>query len=227
MPEATSGTERTGSSGPHDGRDRLSLIGEGWGRFARDLLCVPEIDNSPSAVVNIVDAVLAAVLCMFAVRGYVKGLFREVFALLGLSVGFIVSLRYYEQLSLRVDSWPYSPLILQVIVFVLLFLLIYIALNWVGLMLHRSASLLFLGGINRLGGLLVGGSKGALFLGVGLFFALSQSWIPQGYHQPLGKAALAGPLLGFGAWAVAKGAAVTRPGTSGTDSATSDPQRGA
>ncbi len=176
---------------------------------------------------NIVDAVLAAVLCVFAVRGYFKGLFREVFALLGLSVGFILSVRYYEQLSLRVDFWPYSPLILQVIVFVLLFFLVYIAFNWLGLMLHRSAGMLFLSGFNRLGGLLVGGSKGAFFLGVGLFFAISQSWVPQNYQQQFGKAALVGPLFSFGAWAAAKGAALTWPGTSGTDSAASDPQRGA
>jgi membrane protein required for colicin V production len=177
--------------------------------------------------VNIVDAVLAAVLCVFAVRGYVKGLFREVFALLGLSVGFIVSVRYYEQVSLWVDSWPYSPLILQGIVFVTLFFLVYIALNWVGLMLHRSAGFLFLGGFNRLGGLLVGGSKGALFLGVGLFFAISQSWVPPNFQQQFGKAALVGPLFGFGAWAASKGAAVTWPGASGTDSTASDSRRDA
>ncbi len=176
---------------------------------------------------NIVDAVLAAVLCAFAVRGYVKGLFREVFALLGLSVGFIVSVRYYEQVSLWVDSWPYSPLVLNVIVFLLLFLPIYIALNWLGLMLHRSASLLFLGGFNRLGGVLVGGSKGALFLGMGLIFAISQSWLPPNYQQQFGKAVLVGPLSDLGTWAVTKGAAVIWPGTSGTDSAASGPQRGA
>ena len=176
---------------------------------------------------NIVDAVLAAVLCVFAVRGYVKGLFREVFALLGLSVGLIVSVRYYEQVSLWVDSWPYSPLILQVIVFVLLFFLVYIALNWVGHLLHRSADRMFLGGLNRLGGLLVGGSKGALFLGVGLFFAISHSWVPPDYQQQFGKAALVRPLFGFGAWAATKGAAFTWPGTPGTDSTKTDPQRGA
>lgn len=160
---------------------------------------------------NIVDAVLAAVLCVFAARGYVKGLFREVFALLGLSVGLVVSWRYYEQLSLWVDSWPYSPLILQSIVFVFLFFLIFIAFNWVGFVLHRSASVLFLGGFDRLGGLLAGGSKGALFLGLGLFFAVSQAWIPQNFQQQFGKAALVAPLFGFGAWVAEKGASLTQP----------------
>lgn len=176
---------------------------------------------------NIVDAVLAAVLCVFAVRGYVKGLFREVFALLGLSVGFIVSARYYEQVSLWVDSWPYSPLILHAIVFIVLFFLVYIALNWVGHMLHKFANLFFLGGFNRLGGLLVGGSKGAVLLGVGLFFALSQSWVPPKYQQQFGEAALVAPLFGFGAWVAAQGSTVTWPGASAPDSTASDSRRGA
>lgn len=176
---------------------------------------------------NIVDAVLAAVLCVFAARGYVKGLFREVFALLGLSLGFVVSWRYYEPFSLWVDSWPYSPFILQGIVFVALFFLTYIALNWVGSVLHRSASVLFLGGFDRLGGLLAGGSKGALFLGLGLFFAVSQAWIPQNFQQQFGKAALVGPLFGFGAWVVEQGASFTQPDAPAPLPAASGLQRGA
>jgi len=158
--------------------------------------------------VNIVDAVLAAVLCVFAARGYVKGLFREVFALLGLVVGFIVSLRYYEQVSLGVDSWPYSPFILQGIVFVILFFLVYIGFNWIGLMLHRSASLLFLGGLNRIGGLLVGGSKGAVFLAVGLFVIIVQSWVPSNLQRQFDEAVLIEPLYRFGAKVIALSSAV-------------------
>ena len=164
---------------------------------------------------------------MFAARGYVKGLFREVFALLGLAAGFIVSLRYYEQVSLWVDSWPYSPLILQGIVFVLLFFLVYIGFNWVGQMLHRSANLLFLGGFNRLGGLLVGGSKGAVLLGVGLFVFVTQSWVPPKIQQQFDEAAFVDPLYRFGATIAVLGATVRWPGVSGSDSTADDPQRGA
>lgn len=160
------------------------------------------------AAVNIVDAVLAAVLCVFAARGYVKGLFREVFALLGLAVGFILSLRYFEPVSLRVDSWPYSPLLLKVLVFVTIFFLVYIGLNYVGLLLHRSANLLFLGGFNRLGGLLVGGAKGAVFMGVALFFLVSQAWIPKDVEREFGSSALVGPLYRFGRTAMAMGVSV-------------------
>lgn len=179
------------------------------------------------AVVNIVDAVLAAVLCVFAARGYVKGLFREVFALLGLALGLIVSFQYYAPLSLWFDSWPYSPLILQGIVFIALFFPVFIALNWMGFTLHRSANRLFLGGFDRLGGLLAGGSKGALLLGVGLFLSVSQAWFPQNLQQEFGKATLAPPLVGFGAWVAARAAAVTSPDATGPGPTPGGPQRGA
>ncbi len=174
---------------------------------------------------NTVDAALAAVLCVFAARGYVKGLFREVFALLGLAAGFIVSVQYHQQVSFWFDFWPYSPLVLQGIVLVLLFLLVYIATKWVGHVLHRSTVPMALSGYNRFGGLLAGGSRGALFLGVGLFFVASQSWVPQSIQPHFDRATLVAPLSGFGAWVVARGSAVEWPGASEPDSTADDPQR--
>ena len=177
---------------------------------------------------NIVDAVLAAVLCVFAARGYVKGLFREVFALLGLAGGLIVSLRYFQQVSLWVESfWPYPPFILQGIVFVTLFFVAYIGFNWVGYLLHRSARVLFLGGFDRLGGLLVGGSKGALILGVGLFFTVSQSWLPPNVRQQLDQASFVEPLYRLGATVAVLGSTLQWPGVSGPDSTADHPRRGA
>ena len=192
-----------------------------------DLSRGADFGDAQQAIVNIVDAVLAAVLCLFAVRGYAKGLFREVFALLGLSVGFIVAVRYYDQTSFWVDSWPYSPLILNVLAFIVLFFLAYIGLNWVGHLLHRSADRFFLSGFNRMGGLLVGGSKGAVFVGVVLFVAISQSWVPHKLQQPLGTAALVGPLYGVGAAVTSMGATLTWPGPWKPGSAAGDSRDGA
>ena len=152
---------------------------------------------------------------MFAARGYVKGLFREVFTLLGLSAGFVFSLSSYQQVSLWVmDSWPYSPLILQGIVFSLLFLCVFIGLHWVGLMLHMSANLLYFGGFNRVGGLLVGGAKGAGLLGVGLFFATAQAWIPPNVQPYFDEAAIVEPLHRLGASAAVLGRSLNWSGVS-------------
>lgn len=178
-------------------------------------------------IVNIVDAVLAAVLCAFAVRGYAKGLFREVFALLGLSVGLIVAVRYYDQASLWGDFWPYSPLILNSITFIVLFFLVYIGLNWVGHLLHRSTDRLFLSGFNRMGGILVGGAKGAVLLGVVLFIVIEQSWVPPKLQQPLGTAALAAPLYRFGGAVTSMGGSFTWPGAWSPGSVPSESRDGA
>ena len=95
---------------------------------------------------NIVDIVVVALLSLFAVRGYLRGLFREVFSLLGLFVGFIFAASYYEPVArLWQDSWQFSPLFVHILSFVALFFIAYLILNVVGLLLHRSAHFLFLG----------------------------------------------------------------------------------
>lgn len=132
--------------------------------------------------------------------------------MLGLAAGFIFSLSCYQQVSLWVmDSWPYSPLILQGIVFSLLFFFVYIGLHWVGLMLHMSANLLNFGGFNRLGGLLVGSAKGAALLGVGLFVATAQAWIPPNIQPYLDEAAMVEPLHRLGASAAVLGGSLDWP----------------
>jgi membrane protein required for colicin V production len=149
--------------------------------------------------VNIVDVVIVALISLFAIRGYLRGLFREVFSLLGLFVGFVVAARYHEPVALFwQDSWQFSPILLQVVSFVSLFFIAYLILNLVGLSLHRSAHFLFLGGFNRLGGVLVGTGKAGLVLGLGLFAVISQQWVPQNMVSRVNDARLVRPLFEFG-----------------------------
>lgn len=108
---------------------------------------------------NIVGVVLVALLSLFAIRGYIRGLFREVFSLLGLVVGFFVAARYHEPVALY---WQFSPILLQILSIVSLFIIVYLICNVVGLFHHRSAHLLFLGGFSRLGGVLMGVGKAGL-----------------------------------------------------------------
>jgi uncharacterized membrane protein required for colicin V production len=74
--------------------------------------------------------------------------------------------------------------------FVLIFFVVYFAFNLVGWLLHRSASLMFLGGINRIGGILVGAGKGAVFAGLALFFLASTPLLPQRTQDNLGRSYL-------------------------------------
>jgi membrane protein required for colicin V production len=124
--------------------------------------------------VNIVDIILLVVLSLFALRGYFRGLFRETFSLLGLFLGFMVAVRYDEPVAaFLAESWKASFIVLRGVAFVALFFVTYFSLNLVGWLLHRSASLLFLQGINRIGGVVVGMGKGAALMALAIFFLTS------------------------------------------------------
>lgn len=166
---------------------------------------------------NIVDVVIVALLSLFAIRGYLRGLFREVFSLLGLFVGFVVAARYHEPVALFwQDSWQFSPVLLQIVSFVSLFFIVYLILNVVGLSLHRSAHFLFLGGFNRLGGVLMGIGKAGLVLGLGLFAVMSQHWVPQNMVSRVDDARLVRPLFQIGREVVRLGQSVIKPAPSQT-----------
>ena len=144
---------------------------------------------------NSVDPILLVLLSLFALRGYFKGLFREAFSLLGLFVGFMVAVRYDEPLAtLWADTWKSSYFVLRAITFVALFFVTYFSLNLVGWLLHRSASLLFLQGINRLGGIALGMGKGAAVLALGVFLLISSPFMSQKMKERMDRSYLV-PLL--------------------------------
>jgi len=162
--------------------------------------------------VNIVDVVIVALVSLFAVRGYLRGLFREVFSLLGLLVGFVVASRYYEPVAqFWQGSWQFSPFLLHILSFVSLFFVTYLILNVLGLLLHRSAPFLFLGGLNRLGGVLMGAGKAAVLVGLALFVLISQNWIPESMAPSVRQATLAEPLFELGERIVDFGRAAVGP----------------
>ncbi len=129
---------------------------------------------------NIVDPILIVLLSLFALRGYFKGLFRESFSLLGLLIGFMVAVRYDEPVAaLWVDYWKASLIVLRIVTFIGLFFVIYFVFSLTGWLLHRSAKFLFLQGVNRVGGILLGAGKGAAVLALIIFFLVSSPLIPQ------------------------------------------------
>ena len=140
---------------------------------------------------NIVDPILLAVLSLFALRGYFKGLFREIFSLLGLFVGFLVAVRYDEPgAAFLAEHWKWSFIVLRAVTFVALFFATYFSLNLIGWLLHRSAPLLFLQGINRIGGIAVGLGKGAALIALALFFLTSTPLVPPKAKENIGHSYL-------------------------------------
>ena len=148
---------------------------------------------------SIVDLILLLLLTLFAVRGYFKGLFLEIFSLLGIFGGILVAIRYNVQASLLIRGyWEVSPIILKAIGFIVIFFVIYFVLNLVGWLLQRSSRFLFLRGFNRMGGVLFGTGKGAAFLALILFLVGSSSFLPQEIRRRVDDSVLVPPLNRIG-----------------------------
>jgi membrane protein required for colicin V production len=129
--------------------------------------------------VNLVDSILLVILFLFGLRGYFKGLFREVFSLAGLIIGFMIAVRYDEPVAALAQSyWKISPILLKGAAFVAVFFFVYFLFNLLGWLLHHSEKVLFLDRVNRMGGVAVGLGKGTAFAALVVFSIVSASWIP-------------------------------------------------
>ncbi len=144
---------------------------------------------------NWIDPILLAIVALFGLRGYFKGLFREVFSLAGLALGFLSAVRYDEAAAaLAASYWKMSPLVLKGAAFVSIFFVVYFLLNLVGWFLHQSEKLLFLQSMNRIGGVVIGIGKGVALTALLVLFIGSSSWLPDFTRSKLEESHLAAPL---------------------------------
>lgn len=148
---------------------------------------------------NWVDIALLAVFSLFGVRGYFKGLFREVLSLCGLVVGFIVAVRYDDRVAALGGSyWNISPFILKGAAFIVIFFVVYFVFNVAGWLLHHSEKALFLQTVNRVGGIAVGIGKGAAVMALIIFVVHTASWVPDSTKVKLDGSYLVSPLSRLG-----------------------------
>ena len=145
--------------------------------------------------VNWFDLTVLAILALFGLRGFFRGLFREVLSLGGLVVGFMLAMTYDQEVAAYVARhWTASPIVLKGSAFVAIFFLIYFVFSLVGWLLHRSAKLLFLQTLNRSGGIALGIGKGAAVTALAILLLTSAAWLPQSARDNIESSYLSAPL---------------------------------
>lgn len=120
---------------------------------------------------NQVDVALSVLLLLFALRGFLRGFFRELFGFAAILGGVGAALLYTEEVALR--AAPYVPLAEQMrhaAAFVAVFVAVHTALNLVGFALERITFRIVLRSASRLGGAGFGAAKGAAILAFVLLF---------------------------------------------------------
>jgi membrane protein required for colicin V production len=121
---------------------------------------------------NWVDLIIAVLLLGFAIRGFVRGFFRELLSLVGLFLGLWIALLKFvplgEWLQTRfplIEPLPYH------LAFLAIFVSMSVVASIVGYLLHKAAKGLLMGWLDAIVGLGFGSVKGVMVLTVLLFLA--------------------------------------------------------
>jgi membrane protein required for colicin V production len=119
---------------------------------------------------NWIDLIMAIVLIGFAIRGFMKGVLRELFSLVGLFLGVWVALLEFMPAGewLRTKLPLAEPLPYHV-AFLAIFLGVSIVVSLLGSILHKVAKVLLIGWLDAVVGLGFGLVKGVMILTVVLF----------------------------------------------------------
>ncbi len=113
---------------------------------------------------NIVDLVIIAIAALGAFNGYRNGLIVELASLLGFLLGIYCALHYTDLLVLALPAWNISKNTLHLICFVFLFLAVTGIIYGIGKLIEKFVSVVMLGKLNQILGILFGIFKTAFIL---------------------------------------------------------------
>ncbi|MDD2853629.1 MAG: CvpA family protein [Desulfuromonadaceae bacterium] len=128
---------------------------------------------------NLIDIITLSVLCFFAMKGLVRGLVCEASSLAGLLAGGWLAYRFHPLLAVPIQSALHLPAHLSsFLAFIIILLTTGICAHIIGNVITAAVRLVMLGSLNRLGGLLIGFSEGALLLCM-VFSIASSGYMPE------------------------------------------------
>ena len=117
---------------------------------------------------NSIDIIIAVILLFGLVKGFMKGLFIEITSLVGLVLGVYGAIHFsYYLADILKNSVSWDESMIQIVAFAGTFLIILLALVFLGKALTKIAETIFLGFFNKLLGAIFGVLKYALILSVG------------------------------------------------------------
>jgi membrane protein required for colicin V production len=124
---------------------------------------------------NLVDILIWAILVGFVVKGFMKGLVRQVCSLLGLLVGGWAALKYYPFVAEASRHIIHLPQHIAIIIaFVFIFAVVGLLFYFLGHFLTAMSSIMLLGGVNRVGGVVLGLLEGAFILCLVLYLGTTK-----------------------------------------------------
>jgi membrane protein required for colicin V production len=124
---------------------------------------------------GLVDILIWLVLLVFMMKGFFRGLVREVCSLLGLVAGGWAAIKFSPSLAEASRPLIHLPhYVAAALSFVIIFLLSGLLFFLLGHLFTVVFKIMLLGGVNRIGGLLFGVLEGAFILCIALYLGTSK-----------------------------------------------------
>jgi len=149
-------------------------------------------------LMNLVDILIWLVLAGFVVKGFTKGLVRQICSLAGFLVGGWAAVKYHLYLaeaSRHIIQLPHY--LATILSFILIFLVIGLLFFFLGHILTIMFRIVLLGGVNRIGGIVLGLLEGAFIVCISLYMATSKP-VPEKFKGYVLRSRTAAPFLDTG-----------------------------
>ncbi len=144
---------------------------------------------------NFLNILIWAILLFFTVKGFMKGLIKEVCSLLGLVMGSWAAFTYYQFLSAVIRPYIHLPhYVSSVISFMIIFATLGLLFFFLGHLLTAMLKIILLGSLNRVGGVIFGFLQGALVLSLLLYLGTSKP-MPAKFKAGLEGSKVAQPFI--------------------------------
>ncbi len=127
---------------------------------------------------NTFDIVIAVLIAFFIIRGVFRGFVKEFFSIVGVFVGFLGAMRYYERLAALITGEIINPAYLPIVAFLVIFAVVYFIISVSGVIIKYLLKITLLGWVDRILGAISGGLKGGLISAV--FLLVLITFLPAG-----------------------------------------------
>jgi membrane protein required for colicin V production len=115
---------------------------------------------------NLLDFVLIVILGYCLVRGVFRGLIKELSSIVGVIGGFYAAYTYYPEVAKHLARWVTDSGYQSIISFLIIFVLVFLAVGFTGVVIKYLMNIAFLGWTDRICGALFGSVKGLLIITV-------------------------------------------------------------
>ncbi len=138
---------------------------------------------------NPFDTIITIILGYCLIRGFFRGLIKEISSIIGVLGGFYAGYTYYLEIARPLSAWISNPAYAKILAFLLLFCGVFIFVSIIGVIIKYLMNIAFLGWVDRICGVIFGMAKGVLIASVLLM--ILTAFLPKG--APMIKDSLLAP----------------------------------